>query len=254
MAPTALVLSSHVAASQVGGGAQAAALERMGIETILIPTVLFGRHPGLGPPGGGDVPQEMLEGVIAGVEASGALAGIDAMIAGYFASAAQVQAGARLIDAARVARPDVWIVVDPIMGDEGTGLYVREDVADAISRELVPRADLIAPNAWELERLSGLAVRDAASALDAAKAVGRPALVSSILVGDDIGVLLTCADGDFIASHRRLATAPKGTGDLLTAGFVGAVVKGSGPLEALRASVSDTAALVGCGSAAVSEL
>jgi pyridoxine kinase len=57
--PLVLILSSHVAASPVGGGAQAAALARLGIETALVPTVLFGRHPGLGPPGGGPVPQEV---------------------------------------------------------------------------------------------------------------------------------------------------------------------------------------------------
>jgi len=241
---TVLVLSSLVAASRVGGGAQAAALERMGVETVFIPTVIFGRHPGLGPPGGAATPQAILEGVIGGVEASGALAGIDAMIAGYFATADQVAAGARLIDQVRAARPGARIVVDPIMGDEGTGLYVRAEVAEAIARDLVPRADLIAPNAWELARLAGRPVTDAASALAAARSLGRAALVSSIPFGKDIGVLFASPEGDFLARHARQATAPKGTGDILTAVFVGHWLQSGSDRAALAAATADVAAMV----------
>ena len=50
------------------------------------------------------------------------------------------------------------IVVDPIMGDVGKGLYVSEEVADAIEHELAPIAHLIAPNAWEAERLTGIKI------------------------------------------------------------------------------------------------
>ena len=250
--PTVLVLSSLVAANRVGGCAQAAALERMDVDTVFIPTVLFGRHPGLGAPGGAATPQEILEGVIAGVEASGALAGVDAMIVGYFATAKQVRVGARLIDQVRATRPSARIVVDPIMGDEGTGLYVREEVAEAIARDLVSRADLIAPNTWELARLSDRPVDDAVSALAAAKSLGRAALVSSIPLGGDIGVLLTSPEGDFLAHHRRQDAAPKGTGDLLTAAFVGHWLKGRSDRDALAAAVAEVAVLVTGGHADVS--
>ena len=70
-----LILSSFVAASAVGGGAQAAALAALEIEAILVPTVLFGRHPGLGPPGGGAVAIEIVEGMLEGVAGTGAFTG-----------------------------------------------------------------------------------------------------------------------------------------------------------------------------------
>ena len=54
--PLALILSSHVAASRVGGSAQALALAQFKIDSIVVPTVLYGRHPGWGPPGGAPVP------------------------------------------------------------------------------------------------------------------------------------------------------------------------------------------------------
>ena len=80
-----LILSSYVAASRVGGGAQALALARLGIEPILVPTVLFGRHPGHGPPGGAAIEPEVFEAMLGGVEAQGLFGGgLDAAITGHF--------------------------------------------------------------------------------------------------------------------------------------------------------------------------
>jgi pyridoxine kinase len=217
----------------------------MGVETIFIPTVLFGRHPGLGPPGGAATPRDILEGMIEGVTVSGALTGAQAMITGYFATADQVSAGARLIDAVRVANPAARILVDPIMGDEGRGLYVREEVADAIAGLLVPRADILAPNAWELARLSGRPVSDPASARAAAKTLGRTVLASSIPLGDEIGVMLASPEGAILARHPRLPADPKGAGDLLTAIFAGSLVSRHSSTDALAAATAETAALVG---------
>src|SRR5579863_7809673 len=88
--PAVLILSSLVAASRVGGSAQAAALERMGVRALLVPTVTLGRHPGLGAPGGGAVPDERFAGMLEGVDAASGFEGLAAMITGYFASAGQV--------------------------------------------------------------------------------------------------------------------------------------------------------------------
>src|ERR1700722_667639 len=100
-----LILSSFVASSAVGGGAQAVALARLDVEIVLAPTVLLGRHPGLGAPGGGAVDPAMFESVLAGIEANGVFARAEAVICGYFADPAQVAAAARTIDAVKAARP-----------------------------------------------------------------------------------------------------------------------------------------------------
>jgi pyridoxine kinase len=61
--PLALILSSHVAGSRVGGFPQALALAQWGIDPVLVPTVLFGRRPGRGsPPGGGPVEDALFRG------------------------------------------------------------------------------------------------------------------------------------------------------------------------------------------------
>jgi len=239
-----LILSSFVASSPVGGGAQAVALARLEVETVLAPTVLLGRHPGLGPPGGGAVAPAMFESLLAGIEANGVFARAEAVVCGYFADPAQVAAAARTIDAVRAARPSAMIVIDPIMGDSVGGLYVKPEVARALAAELIPRADLIAPNAWELGRLTGTVVASPAEALAAARELGKPALVSSIPAGRAIGVMWTDGREAWLAAHTRSAIDPKGAGDLLTALFAAALLGGATPADALETAVGDVAATV----------
>jgi pyridoxine kinase len=242
--PLVLILSSHVAAGGVGGGAQVVALARLGIETALVPTVLFGRHPGLGPPGGGSVELETFEGMLRGVEADGFLARADAVIAGYFAAAGQVAAAARTIDAARAVNPAIRVIVDPIMGDAPKGLYVPPEVAAAIAADLVPRADLATPNAWELAWLTNRSLDDP---LAAARALARPVLVSSVDLGAEIGVIYADAQEAWLVAHPRLEQAPNGTGDRLTADFTAARVLGFSPRDALVQAVDAVAETLGLG-------
>lgn len=235
--PVALILSSLVAGSGVGGGLQAAELTWLGFRTALVPTVLFGRHPGLGAPGGGPVPDALFAGQVEGLLASGLAGRADLVITGYFASAAQVETAARMLDHVAEARPKALRLVDPILGDEDLGLYVTEAVAEALPRRLVPRASLLAPNAWELGRLTGLKITDSGSALAAAHRLGRPVLVSSVPDGADIGVMWTDGTEASLATHPRLGQAPKGTGDLLAALFGAGLALGGDPGEVLWSSV-----------------
>ena len=239
-----LILSSYVAASRVGGGAQALALARLGIDPILVPTVLYGRHPGHGDPGGKAVEPEVFEAMLGGVEAQGLFAGLDAAITGHFSSAEQVAIAAAALARVMRASPAARLIVDPIMGDMDKGLYVREPVAEALASELVPDADVLAPNAWELARLSGRAVSDPTSAVIAAHALGRPTLVSSLELGEAIGVAYIDARAAWLAQHARRRAAPKGTGDLLTAIFTACLVRARAPVDALQLAVGAVARAV----------
>jgi pyridoxine kinase len=230
--PTALILSSHVASSRVGGSVQALALSAFRVDPVLAPTVLYGRHPGWGAPGGAAVPIEAFEGMLDGIEANGAIGQADLVITGYFGSADQVRAAARVIDAVRAAPRDLEqrkrpiILVDPVMGDAGKGLYVAAEVAQAIEGELIRRADLIAPNAWELERLAHTPVRDPASAVSAARIMGKATLVSSVARAHEIGIVYADRREAWLAAHVKSPNVPNGTGDLLTALFAAHLLDG----------------------------
>jgi pyridoxine kinase len=236
-----LIFSSYVASSRVGGGAQALAFARLGIEPILVPTVLFGRHPGRGAPGGGAVDAETFESMIAGIEAQGLFGRLDAVITGHFSMPEQVAIAADALGRVKTAAPGARLIVDPIMGDADKGLYVKEAVAEAVASLLVLCADVVAPNAWELARLSGRPVSDAASAVAAARVLEKPVMVSSIRSGDEIGAVLADGDGAWLASHPAAPVAPKGTGDLLTVLYAAALLGGYAGPDALGLAVGGVA-------------
>lgn len=243
--PLALILSSHVASSRVGGAVQALALAQLKIDPIVAPTVLFGRHPGWGAPGGGATSIEIFQGMLDGIEANGLFGVIDLVLTGYFAKADQVTAAARAIDKIRADRhagafrSKALVVVDPIMGDADRGLYVREEVATAIIEQLIPRADLVTPNAWELERLTGASLGEPGHVREAFTLMGeRPILVSSVPDGPDIGVIYADRQETWLAAHPRRAKAPNGTGDLLCALFAAALIEEQPKSQALARAVS----------------
>jgi pyridoxine kinase len=250
--PLALIISSHVAASHVGGTAQATALSTFKIDTMVAPTVLYGRHPGWGPPGGAHVPVETLEGMLAGIEANKLFGQTDLILTGYFANAGQVRAAAQAIDAVRgaprkgyadeAARKPI-VIVDPTLGDAGR-LYVSAEVAQAVIEELVPRADIVAPNAWELQHLTDAETRNPEEAVIAARRLGKPVMVSSVRHGKEIGVVYADASEAWMAAHPHLASAPKGTGDLLSALFGAALLDGLTSSYALGRAVGGVAEIV----------
>ncbi|WP_019960313.1 PfkB family carbohydrate kinase [Woodsholea maritima] len=221
----AILLTSHVAGSRIGGHVTQTLLHQAGIGTIFCPTVLFGRHPGRGIPGGGAVSDETFLGLIEGIRAEGWSHECDAIFTGYFASTAQVMAAARLIDEAKSLNPAVKVLVDPIIGDgpangQASGHYVKAEVAEAISRELIKRADLITPNAYELAWLTGRAIASPFDGAKAAAELGKPCIATSIPVpsgNDQLGVLIHAEGSDFLIQTDLLAGAPNGTGDAFAA-------------------------------------
>lgn len=252
--PLALLISSHVAASTIGGGANAFVLQSAGIETMLVPTVLYGRHPGWGAPGGDKVHLDVFASILEGVAAQGRFEVADLVLTGYFADPGQishsagvidaVRAGARVHDGQPACRETPMIVIDPVMGDAPGGLYVAPEIAVAIRDQLVPRADLLTPNAFELGHLTGRSLTDLASMVRAARALGRPCLVSSLPRHGRIGVMYVSEDEAWMVVHDRCDQAPKGTGDVLTAAFAAARIKGADPRAALEHAVAATVSLV----------
>ena len=78
----------------------------------------------------------------------------------------------------------------------------------------------------------------------AARSLGRPVLVSSVPCGEAIGVVYADQDGAWLASHPRVAKAPNGVGDLLTALFAAALVQGLPAKQALERGVGGVAEAV----------
>ena len=248
-----LVISSYVAGSRVGGGLAPYVLGPMKVDPVHVPTCLFGRHPGWGPPGGAAVEAEVMAKMLEGIEANGLFSMVDAVVTGHFSDpdqvAVTVDAIARIRSAPRKKEhthspPQPIVVVDPIMGDEGPGLYIKPPVADVLARDLVPLADIVAPNLWEFARLIGVDLSTLRSPEDVARAAqarGGRWLISSVPSSTGIGALYVDGDRAILAETPRVpGKIPNGTGDMLTLRFAGGLVSGFSAERALADAVGAT--------------
>jgi pyridoxine kinase len=241
-----LILGSHVASSRVGGtlATLTLALSPFEIEPIHVPTTLLGRHPGWGAPGGGAVSDALFAGMLEGIAANGLFAGIDAVLTDYFANPAQIEIAARAIDAIKAANPKAIVLIDPVMGDAPTGLYVSAETARALGELLVPRADHLTPNLWELGYMTGLPTDTLPQIRYAARTVGKPILVTSVQHKDGIGAMLVDGEKAWLTTHAESKTAPKGTGDLVATLFLGHLLAGGLPLTAMSKALAGVASMV----------
>lgn len=244
-----LSIHSSVTAGFVGNSVVGPALLSLGIQPLLVDTVMLSAHPGYGRRAGGAVPDELLKDVLTGVADLTDLHRIDAVISGYLGGAGQVAAIAAMIDMWR-AGADGPYILDPVLGDAGR-LYMPEDLAVAIRTELLPRADIITPNNFELAHLSGMPVSCRGSAqaaadsllaqhdLDAVVATGIPDPAQG--VGD---LMVTRAGSSHWSSAIANAGNVAGGGDLLTSLLAGLLAAGTTPEQAFITASSTTQRIV----------
>lgn len=248
--PTALILSSFVAASRIGGAAQQYVLAAHRIDPVLAPTSLFGRTPARG--GRGEVTQpDVFRRMLGDIEADALFGLVDLIITGHFSDAGQVEIAAGVIERVRVAKrsadwgPRPLVLVDPVLGDAPGGLYVSPEIANAVESQLVPLSDWLTPNLWELGFLADRRITTVDEARDAARALGKPALVTSAPAWpDEIGLLYVDKEEAVLFAHPRVEDTPKGTGDLVTASFGAGLVEGLDPRDAAHRTARAAAEIV----------
>src|SRR5262249_39911872 len=151
---TILSMQSQVVGARVGNSVAAFAMERLGVRVFQLPTTLLGRRPDHGAPGGGPIPAETLNSLIEGLADDGVFADIDAVLTGYIGDAEQAPVILDVVERIKAANAKAIFVCDPVLGDEGR-VYVDSEIVDAVLTGLVPRADWLTPNAYELGMLAG---------------------------------------------------------------------------------------------------
>jgi len=235
-----LALSSHVAYGSVGLAAIVPALQWLGHEVIAIPTIVLSNHPRYASIAGEPVPAAQLTAMIEAVEANGWLAETQAVITGYLPTPGHVEAARFAVERLRAADPAAVFLCDPVFGDEPEGIYLPREVAAAIRDDLLPLADITSPNRFELGWLSGQPVGNPQEAQRAAETLGAPhVLATSVPATDNRLATILFSGGDGLCCHvRRRPTAPHGTGDLLSAMYLGNRLNGFSPSYCLGAATS----------------
>ncbi|WVR06917.1 pyridoxal kinase [Kwoniella sp. DSM 27419] len=151
-----LSVQSHVVSGYVGNRAATFPLQMLGYDVDVINTVQFSNHTGYGHTNGHKTTPDQLRSIFEGLSTNGLIAHAR-ILTGYVPGAEALQVVAAAIERMRDANPDVLYVLDPVMGDMGTGLYVSEDVVP-IYKDMLRLASVITPNQFEVELLSGISI------------------------------------------------------------------------------------------------
>ncbi len=222
-----LSIQSHVAYGHVGNSAAVFPLQRMGVEVWPVHTVQFSNHTGYGQWQGRVFDADMIREVVGGIAKRGVLGECDGVLSGYMGGA---DIGAAILEAVatvKAANPSAHYCCDPVIGDVGRGVFVREGIPEFMKDKAVPAADVVTPNQFELEYLSGRQCKSITTTRDAIKAVHdlgpRAVLVTSLHTEetpeDAIDLLASDENGCYRLRTPRLPLVVNGAGDAIAALF-----------------------------------
>lgn len=241
-----LSIQSSVAYGHVGNSAAVFPLQRLGVEVWAVNTVHFSNHTGYGAWRGPLLSAQDVRDVITGVEERGAFPEVEAVLSGYQGGE---DIGEVILDAvARVktANPKAVYACDPVMGNAKSGCFVQPAIPELLRQRVVPAADIITPNQFELGFLTGTeprTLKEILASADRARDMGpSTVLVTSVeqdgRAVDTIEMLAVNGDGAWLVHTPLLPLKANGSGDVTAALFAGHLIATGQPDVALGRTVS----------------
>ncbi|MEP9349941.1 pyridoxal kinase PdxY [Xanthobacter sp. KR7-225] len=241
-----LSIQSHVAYGHVGNASAVFPLQRLGVEVWAINTVEFSNHTGYGAWRGQVFDAALVSDLVQGIAERGMLARCDGVLSGYMGAA---DIGAAILDAARRVKScnaNALYCCDPVIGDVGRGIFVRPGIPEFMRAQAVPAADIITPNHFELELLSGrqaTTLPAAIAACDGLHRIGPKVILVTSLHAEEtppgfIDLLASGPDGRFLVRTPRLDLDLNGAGDAIAALFFYHHMRSGSTAEALARAAS----------------
>lgn len=242
-----LSIQSWVSYGHVGNASAVFPMQRLGHEVWAIHTVQFSNHTGYGAWKGRVYDGPMIEELVEGMADRGVLGRCDGVLSGYMGSPDIGTAILQAVSRVRAANSAALYCCDPVIGDVGRGIFVRPGIPEFMRDQAVPAADIITPNQFELEYLSGRTITtlaDAVAAVEAVRARGPKTVMVTSLVTEDTPAdaldLLACGPkGRFRLRTPKLGVSVNGAGDAIAAlFFVHAAASGDEAFALSRAASS----------------
>ena len=241
-----LSIQSHVAYGHVGNASAVFPMQRLGVEVWPIHTVQFSNHTGYGAWTGRVFNGATIAELVEGIAERGVLERCDGVLSGYMGSADIGNAILSAVARVRSLNPDALYCCDPVIGDVGRGVFVQPGIAEFMRQHAVPAADVITPNHFELDHLTGLETRDlpqVIAAVETLRALGpRTVLVTSLVTNEtpaDAIDLVACDDsGRYRVRTPKLPISVNGAGDAIAALFFAHHRRSGSAAEALSQAAS----------------
>jgi pyridoxine kinase len=222
-----LSIQSHVAYGHVGNASAVFPMQRLGVEVWPIHTVQFSNHTGYGSWKGRVFDGPAIEDLVEGIAERGVLGRCDGVLSGYMGSADIGNAILSAVARVRSLNPDTLYCCDPVIGDVSRGVFVRPGIPEFMREQAVPAADIITPNQFELDYLSGITAQtldDVKEAVAIVQAMGpKVILVTSVETKEtpsDSVDLIAGENGSFWRVRTpKLSLSVNGAGDAIAALF-----------------------------------
>lgn len=244
-------IQSQVVHGHVGNSAAAYAMQAEGVNVAAVPTTLLSNHPRYPTLRGRVLETELVADLLRGVEERGLVDEAAVLVTGYLGSPGNAAASADFAERALTRNSKLVYVCDPVIGDDGR-VYVADGILDVVRHRLLPAANLITPNQFELELLSGTTISDAQGLRAACAALAGQRRIDVVATGCTLAdtpagqvETILCADGQLSRfATPRLPIRPSGTGDLLTALIAAHLAKGRVMDAAVRLAVETVFAVL----------
>jgi len=251
MNPRVLSIQSTVVHGFCGNKAATFPLQLFGFNVCPINTVQFSNHTGYKSFTGSRLSAEQFRELMCGLKNNN-LEDFDHVITGYVGNQPVLFEIRRELTRMKLKNSETFIAIDPVMGDNGK-LYVDPSCV-AEYCQMVSVANLLTPNAFEAEQLTGMKISNMKSLFNSicklhsmgAKAVVLTSVDGSI-IGKNDSILIVASDvmrPEYYLTIEvlRLELASGwfvGTGDLFMALLVGWLIQRRVPLfESVERTVS----------------
>ena len=230
---TILSIQSSVAYGHVGNSAAAFPLMRLGCEVWPVLTVHFSNNTSYPGWKGPLLRPEDVHDVVEGIDALGVLPQVDAVLTGYQGAAAMGAEILRVVDKVKAANPGAVWCCDPVMGDVGRGMYVLPGIPEFIRDHVVQAADVLTPNHYELDFLTGRGATSLEQVIESADLLRGKGpdvvLVTSVVVEesapDTVTMVAVSDDGAWSVTTPLLGRTFTGSGDLTSSMFLAALLE-----------------------------
>ncbi len=216
-----------MAYGHVGNASAVFPMQRLGVEVWPVHTVQFSNHTGYGSWKGRVFDGPAIEELVEGIAERGVLERCDGVLSGYMGSADIGNAILSAVARVRALNPRALYCCDPVIGDVGRGVFVRPGIPEFMREQAVPAADIVTPNQFELDYLSGLTTQtlaDVKQAVAVVQAMGPKAvLVTSVETqetpSDSIDLIAGEGGRFWRVRTPRLSLCVNGAGDAIAALF-----------------------------------
>ncbi|GGD37768.1 pyridoxal kinase PdxY [Microbacterium faecale] len=247
-----LSIQSAVAYGHAGNSAAVFPMQRIGVEVLPVYTVNFSNHTGYGAWRGPVMDPSDVADVITGVEERGGFDELDAVLSGYQGSEGIADVIIDAVARVKARRPESLYACDPVMGNAKSGCFVAPAIPDLLRDKVVPVADIITPNQFELGYLTGTSPDTITSTLasaDAARAMGPATILVTSVERPDrpdntIEMMAVNDHGAWIVQTPYLPLKANGSGDVTAALFTSHYARTRDAADALARTASSVYGLL----------